>query len=161
MTAFALIAAFLALAAFDREAAADGPSRSTATVALGVAGAAVIAVAIAIVVAASAGTSTSSSASTTSTATTPVVAAGDPARGEAVFKSSGCGACHTLAAAGATGKVARPDLGALKLSEASIVSTVRNGATTTYGASMSPFKGVLSATQIADVAAFVHQAESA
>jgi hypothetical protein len=34
---------------------------------------------------------------------------GDPTAGESVFKSAGCTACHTLKAAGATGKVG-PDL---------------------------------------------------
>jgi mono/diheme cytochrome c family protein len=34
---------------------------------------------------------------------------GNPTAGKAVFASSGCGACHTLTAAGATGKIG-PDL---------------------------------------------------
>jgi mono/diheme cytochrome c family protein len=47
---------------------------------------------------------------TTETETAPATTeeeqpAGDPAAGEALFASEGCGACHTFAAAGATGTV--------------------------------------------------------
>jgi mono/diheme cytochrome c family protein len=44
---------------------------------------------------------TTTEATTTEGATTE--AAGDAAAGETVFTSTGCGTCHTLAAAGATG----------------------------------------------------------
>ena len=39
----------------------------------------------------------------------PTVAKGNPARGKALFASSGCGGCHTLKPAGTNGKVG-PDL---------------------------------------------------
>lgn len=79
-------------------------------------------------------------------------AAGDPSAGQAVFGRAGCGACHTLAAAGATGKVG-PNLDAAKPSADRVVQLVTNG----RGA-MPPFGGRLSAKEIADVAAFVSQA---
>jgi mono/diheme cytochrome c family protein len=76
---------------------------------------------------------------------------GDAAAGEAVFTSSGCGACHVLAAAGATGAVG-PNLDEAKPDEALIVDRVVNG----KGA-MPPFKSQLTDQQIADVVAFVYQ----
>jgi mono/diheme cytochrome c family protein len=39
----------------------------------------------------------------------PATVKGDPTAGKAVFTSAGCGACHTYAPAGSTGKVG-PDL---------------------------------------------------
>ena len=39
----------------------------------------------------------------------PAVAKGDPAKGKALFASSGCGGCHTFKPAGTNGKVG-PDL---------------------------------------------------
>ena len=74
---------------------------------------------------------------------------GDSAKGKAVFASAGCGACHTLKAAGATGTVG-PDLDTLKPDYRAVTAQVTNG-----GAAMSAFKGTLSTQQIADVAAFV------
>jgi cytochrome c oxidase subunit 2 len=44
-------------------------------------------------------------AAPTPTTTTPAKSSGDAAAGKALFMKSGCGACHTLAAAGSTGKV--------------------------------------------------------
>ncbi len=75
--------------------------------------------------------------------------AGDPARGRAVFASAGCAACHTLAAAGATGRVG-PDLDAVRPSAALVAERVTNG----KGA-MPSFRSRLTAAQIADVAAYV------
>jgi len=80
---------------------------------------------------------------------TPIPAAADPTAGAAVFKSAGCGSCHTLKAAGASGQIgpnldsARPDFGAVE-------AKVEQG-----GGGMPSFSGQLSATQIRDVAAFV------
>ncbi len=48
------------------------------------------------------------------------------ARGEAVFAAAGCGACHTLAAANATGDVG-PNLDAAAPSRALVVERVTNG----------------------------------
>ncbi len=77
-------------------------------------------------------------------------AAGDPTKGEAVFASSGCGSCHVLAAAGATG-TAGPSLdGNANLSQDLVVTRVTDG----IGA-MPPFEEQLSEQQIQDVAAYV------
>jgi len=78
----------------------------------------------------------------------------DTARGKQVFASSGCGACHTLADAGASGTVG-PSLDAAKPSAALVADRVRNG----QGA-MPSFAGKLTDTEIADVAAYVAEAVS-
>jgi mono/diheme cytochrome c family protein len=91
---------------------------------------------------------------TTEQATTGGGAAGNAEAGKAVFVSAGCGSCHTLAAANATGTLG-PSLDETKPSEALVVDRVTNG----MGA-MPPFEGQLSAEQIADVAAYVHAATS-
>jgi cytochrome c6 len=93
-------------------------------------------------------------APTTSTqATTPTSTAGaskgNPVAGKAVFASAGCGACHTLKAAGSTGTVG-PNLDQLKPSYDAVVHQVEVG-----GGPMPAFKNTLSAKQIQDVAAFV------
>jgi mono/diheme cytochrome c family protein len=69
--------------------------------------------------------------------------------GKKVFASAGCGACHTLKAAGATGTVG-PNLDALKPAEPVVERQVTNG-----GAAMPPFKNKLSAAEIKAVATFV------
>jgi len=69
--------------------------------------------------------------------------------GKAVFASAGCGACHTLKAAGATGNVG-PNLDQLKPAEAIAERQVTNG-----GAAMAAFKGRLSPAEIKAVAMFV------
>ena len=76
---------------------------------------------------------------------------GDAKAGAALFASSGCGGCHTLAAAGANGNVG-PSLDAVKPSEALVIARETNG----KGA-MPSFKDRLSAQQIADIAAYVHE----
>ena len=82
------------------------------------------------------------------TETTP--AAGDPAKGKAIFTgTAGCFGCHTLADANATGKVG-PNLDELKPAYDKVVLQVTNG-----GAVMPPFKGTLTKQQIQDVAAYV------
>ena len=78
------------------------------------------------------------------------VAAGDPAKGEAVFASAGCGGCHTLAAAGATGAVGPSLDGNANLSQDLVVMRVTNGM-----AAMPPFKDQLSEQQIQNVVAYV------
>jgi mono/diheme cytochrome c family protein len=75
--------------------------------------------------------------------------AGDAAAGEAVFSSAGCGSCHTLEAAGASGTVG-PNLDEAKPDAALVVDRVTNG----MGA-MPSFKGQLDEQQIQDVAAYV------
>ena len=79
----------------------------------------------------------------------PIPAAANAAAGEKVFKTAGCGSCHTLKAAGADGQIgpnldsARPDFEAVR-------AKVEAG-----GGGMPSFTGQLSADQIRDVAAFV------
>jgi mono/diheme cytochrome c family protein len=69
--------------------------------------------------------------------------------GAAIFKSSGCAGCHTLAAAGATGTVG-PNLDQLKPATAIVAKQVTNG-----GAIMPAFKGKLTTAQINAVAKYV------
>jgi cytochrome c oxidase subunit 1 len=88
----------------------------------------------------------------TSTGTAAVV--GDPAAGADVFASAGCGGCHLLSAAGSAGTVG-PSLDAAKPSAALVIQRVVKG----MGA-MPPFGDQLSAQQIADVAAYVHESTS-
>ena len=81
--------------------------------------------------------------------TTTGSSASSGTNGAAIFKSSGCSGCHTLAAAGATGTVG-PNLDQLKPSMAIVVKQVTNG-----GAIMPAFKGKLTVAQINAVAKYV------
>ncbi|HEU0337370.1 MAG TPA: cytochrome c [Gaiellaceae bacterium] len=86
------------------------------------------------------------------TETEPVVTSAptDPLdAGREVFASAGCGSCHALADAGATGSVG-PDLDALQPSAAQVAAIVETG----RGA-MPPFGDTLDAREIEDVAAYV------
>jgi mono/diheme cytochrome c family protein len=74
---------------------------------------------------------------------------GDPAKGSSIYSSSGCGSCHTLAAAHSTGTVG-PNLDSLKPDYRAVTAQVTNG-----GGAMPAFKKTLSTQQIADVAAYV------
>ncbi len=85
--------------------------------------------------------------------TTPTLT-GDATAGEAVFASAGCGGCHTLAAAGASGNVG-PNLDESKPPTELIVTRVTKGE-----GSMPPFGEQLDPQQIADVAAYVVQSTS-
>jgi mono/diheme cytochrome c family protein len=76
--------------------------------------------------------------------------AGSP--GEKVFASAGCGNCHTMEAAGATGKVG-PDLDELRPNEQTVARQVQNG-----GNGMPSFKDKLTPEEISQVAAFVSTA---
>ncbi len=95
----------------------------------------------------------------TPTVTFPIVPAfhlkGNPTKGAAIFASAGCGGCHTLAAAHATGQApGAPNLDQLKPNYQAVTAQVTNG-----GASMPPFGkangGQLTDQQVADVAAYV------
>ena len=104
------------------------------------------------------------------TTTVPAAAAGDAAAGKAVFASAGCGACHTLKAAGSSGTIG-PDLD--KLAESA--KTANRGSLTEFAhesivdpnAYVAPgfAKGImppnfgtsLSKKQLADLVAFVTQ----
>jgi len=74
---------------------------------------------------------------------------GDAAAGEAVFTSAGCGGCHTMEAADASGAVG-PNLDESKPDAALVVDRVTNGA-----GAMPAFGDELSEQQIEDVAAYV------
>ena len=76
---------------------------------------------------------------------------GDATAGKAVFTSAGCGGCHVLKAANSAGTVG-PNLDDRKPELARILDRVTNGKPP-----MPAFKGQLTDTQIADVAAFVFQ----
>ena len=86
--------------------------------------------------------------------TVPELPEGDPAAGKEVFASAGCGGCHTLADAGASGAVG-PNLDDAKHDLARVIKRVTDGA-----GAMPPFKDQLDEQQIADVAAYVVQATS-
>ena len=92
---------------------------------------------------------------TIQTTTFPVVPAfhkkGDAKNGSSVFASAGCGSCHTLAAAHATGTIG-PNLDSLKANYQAVTAQVTNG-----GGSMPAFGKThqLNTQQIADVAAYV------
>ena len=87
------------------------------------------------------------------TSSFPVVPAfhlkGNPKKGSPIYASSGCGGCHTLAAAHSTGTVG-PNLDQLKPDYRAVTAQVTNG-----GGAMPSFKSKLSAQQIADVSAYV------
>jgi mono/diheme cytochrome c family protein len=70
------------------------------------------------------------------------------AAGRDLFKTN-CAACHTLADAGTHGTVG-PNLDQLKPDDATVKRQVENG-----GGGMPPFKGVLTAAQIATLANYV------
>jgi cytochrome c553 len=78
-----------------------------------------------------------------------IPASADSAAGAKFFASSGCGSCHALAAAHASGQVG-PNLDRLQPSYDAVVAQVTNG-----GGVMPAYKGKLTAAQISDVAAFV------
>ena len=82
----------------------------------------------------------------------PASGGGSTAVGKEVFTSAGCGTCHTLADAGASGTVG-PSLDDAKPSVALVVDRVTNG----QGA-MPSFRDQLSEEQIAEVAAYVSAA---
>ena len=69
--------------------------------------------------------------------------------GSGVFASAGCGGCHTLKVAGASGTVG-PNLDQLRPSAATVSGIVRSG-----GGTMPSFAGKLSEAQIAAVATYV------
>jgi mono/diheme cytochrome c family protein len=93
---------------------------------------------------------TSTAVTTTAPTTTSGAAQGDPVAGKAVFASAGCGGCHTLKAANASGAVG-PNLDSLKPAYDTVVHQVETG-----GGVMPAFKDQLTQKQIDDVAAFVY-----
>jgi len=94
-------------------------------------------------------------------AATPLV--GNPKKGKVVFVNTNCGSCHTLKAAGALGNIG-PNLDKTNLTQATLIKAVTNGGGTVmtpaarakYTTQMVAYKGVLTPTQIKDVAAYVY-----
>ena len=87
---------------------------------------------------------------TETTATTETMAAG--ADGKAVFAKAGCGSCHVLADAGASGTIG-PNLDESQPPQALVVDRVTNGKGV-----MPPFGGQLSDAEIDAVATYVSTA---
>jgi len=81
----------------------------------------------------------------------PIPAAARPAAGATVFNQAGCGSCHTMAAASASGQIG-PNLDALRPGFEAVRVKVAAG-----GGGMPSFAGRLTKEQIRDVAAFVAQ----
>ena len=79
----------------------------------------------------------------------PIPAGADVAAGATVFKTAGCGSCHTLKAAGAGGQIG-PNLDTVRPGFDTVRARVEQG-----GGGMPSFAGRLSPQQIRDVAAFV------
>src|SRR5689334_16180049 len=79
----------------------------------------------------------------------PIPATANPSAGATVFKQAGCGSCHTLAAASASGQIG-PNLDTLKPGFETVRAKVESG-----GRGMPSFSGRLSKDQIRDVAAYV------
>ena len=92
---------------------------------------------------------TTSTPATSTEASGGTSGGGDAAAGKPVFASAGCGGCHTLKAAGASGKVG-PNLDDLKADASRVKNQVIKG-----GGVMPAFKGKLSDKQIDDVSAYV------
>ncbi len=88
----------------------------------------------------------------TTIATAPV--SSNVAAGKQVFVTTGCGACHTMKAAGTTGTIAS-SLDKSKSSLATIKTIVASGKS-----SMQAYSTLLSPTQIEDVAEFVFQSRT-
>jgi cytochrome c oxidase subunit 1 len=80
----------------------------------------------------------------------PSEAGADAANGKLVFASEPCGSCHTLADAGASGAVGPSLDGNPNLTEAYVIDRVTNGR-----GQMPAYGGLLTETEIADVAAYV------
>ena len=85
-------------------------------------------------------------------ATSEGTSEGNPENGKKIFASAGCGSCHTLKDAGASGTIG-PNLDEAKPDFQLAVDRVTNGASP-----MPSFKDQLSEQEIADVAAYVVQA---
>ena len=85
----------------------------------------------------------------TTTTSSAIPAAANAANGATVFKTAGCGSCHTLKAADADGQIG-PNLDSLRPDFATVRAKVEQG-----GGGMPSFAAQLSPAQIRDVAAFV------
>ena len=92
---------------------------------------------------------TKSSPAAAQVKSSPIPANADAAAGANVFKTAGCGSCHTLKAADASGQIG-PNLDSARPDYATVHSRVEQG-----GGGMPAFGGRLTPQQIRDVAAFV------
>ena len=112
---------------------------------------------------------TTSTPANTSPANAPPPPAGDPAAGKKLFAAQGCGACHTFTPAGSKAKIG-PDLdnlaaGARKANRGSLDQYTRESIADPNAyvvpgfpkGVMPPFGKTLSASQIADLVAFLTQ----
>jgi mono/diheme cytochrome c family protein len=99
------------------------------------------------------GGSTGGAATTTTGSTGPAAETlvGDPTAGAAVWSQAGCGTCHTLRAAGATGGVG-PNLDNSKPGQQIVIQFVTNGTGV-----MPSFSTQLSSQQIQNLAAYVYR----
>jgi mono/diheme cytochrome c family protein len=91
-----------------------------------------------------------SSAPAGATASAPAAASTDIDKGRDIFANYGCGNCHTLGDAGATGHVGPAFDGNSNLSEDFIVDRVTNGQ-----GMMPSFAGQLSADEIKTLATYI------
>ncbi len=82
--------------------------------------------------------------------TAPASTGGSITAGKVVWTNTGCGACHTMKAAGSTGMVG-PNLDVKKPALSLILDRVTNGRN-----AMPAYKSQLTATQIKDVSAYVY-----
>jgi mono/diheme cytochrome c family protein/uncharacterized cupredoxin-like copper-binding protein len=96
-------------------------------------------------------TGKTTTSATNTTSGTKETLGGDPVNGANVFRSAGCGSCHTLRAAGAVGQVG-PSLDDAKPGQDLVIQRVTNGLSL-----MPSFSGQLTSQQIKDVAAYVYQ----
>jgi cytochrome c oxidase subunit I len=130
-----------------------GAERAAADTPLVVAEAAILLIALALAIGAGvAGFFVGRATAPAKTKTVAAAAAAPSSTGKHVFETAGCGSCHTLKDAGATGTVG-PNLDAARPSKALVADRVRNGKRT-----MPSFKGQLSSAQIDAVAAYVSRA---
>lgn len=90
---------------------------------------------------------------TSPTPASPASTGTQTSAGAQVFASAGCGSCHTLKAAGATGAIG-PNLDQVRPSAATVAAIVRSG-----GGSMPSFAGKLTDAQIAAVGSYVSSVE--
>jgi mono/diheme cytochrome c family protein len=87
-------------------------------------------------------------------AATPSVIPGNYSNGKKLFKAHQCGSCHMLYAAGSMNSSGvGPDLDTSKKTYQQMITQITKG-----GKGMSPYKGVLTTSQIQDLANFVYTA---
>jgi cytochrome c553 len=92
---------------------------------------------------------TKSAPAATPAKSSPIPANADATAGANVFKTAGCGTCHTLKAASASGQIG-PNLDSVRPNFGTVRIRVEQG-----GGGMPVFEGRLTPQQIRDVAAFV------